>query len=638
VVDPLGFVLRYVPGGPPEEAPRILRNGDATVVAAGSRFRLYCRPFVTTPEAVREAQPIVTGQVVLAYQGRVDNRAEVAGLLGRPDLAAAPDGQVLAAACAAWGSELARQVLGEYAFAAVDRRTGDLIAGRDALGLRRLVYCEDGPRIWVASDLGTLLGALPAAPALDPASIARHVAGRGQLLGAETVYRGIRDLPPRHALVHDGAVLRERCCWAPSPAPLRSASDGEVDERARTYVRAGVEAALRSSGAVWTDLSGGLDSSTVTCVAAQLRAAGVGEARPLRALSAVYPSTPRSDERTFQRIVLDRWPLEQVEIDMDGCPDYGELDEYRWEPTFATFRGTLERRIRDLAVATETKVNLTGIGGDQVFCFGDFPPLYLADLLRSRPWAFPGEIRAWLRQGRRSLWNLVWHCALRPPRNSVARPVEIPRPAWAWKGLVAQARELEKSAWQDGERTFASPATELQLRMLSRIGSVLHTRGRGTFEFRHPLLYRPLVELSLALPWDQKLRPGRDRVFQRRALRGIVPDAVLDRQDKGNATFARFRGLRESWAKILPFTAGRRLADLGLVEPRLFREACERMRHGLRENDWLFLATALAVEGWLSLLEQPPPRSAGWEWLRSTFVEEATSWTAASSHPATAAS
>src|SRR5262249_42929244 len=153
----------------------------------------------------------------------------------------------------------------------------------------------------------------------------------------------------------------------------------------------------------------------------------------------------------------------------------------------------LERRVHALAEATGTRVDLTGVGGDQVFCFGDFPPLCLADVLRRRPWAWPREVRAWLRRGRRSLWNLVWHCSLRSPVNSLARPVAWACPAGAGAGLAAAARELERAAWQEGERTFASAATELQVRMIARIGGVPHPRSRPPLEYRHPLLYRPLV-------------------------------------------------------------------------------------------------------------------------------------------------
>lgn len=65
-----------------------------------------------------------------------------------------------------------------------------------------------------------------------------------------------------------------------------------------------------------------------------------------------------------------------------------------------------------------------------------------------------------------------------------------------------------------------------------------------TLEVRHPLLYRPLVEFMMGIPWDQKFRPGQDRFLQRRALRGILPERVRQRQDKSGPDEALFEGLR----------------------------------------------------------------------------------------------
>lgn len=154
------------------------------------------------------------------------------------------------------------------------------------------------------------------------------------------------------------------------------------------------------------------------------------------------------------------------------------------------------------------------------------------------------------------------------------------------------------------ERLFTSLAREWHYRRIAATqpGSV----RRRSWERRYPLLYRPLVEFVLAIPWHEKITPDLDRVIQRRAIEGIVPESVRVRRHKGDHTPVVLEGLRVNWPRVQTFAAGERLAGLGLVEPRLFRLACERMRHGLNGTtgpDGPLLLGALSLEMWLALRE-----------------------------------
>src|SRR5262249_47898132 len=114
---------------------------------------IVVRHYPATPESAAEDQPIFTPTVVLAYEGRVDNRKEISHALGVPRLSQQPDGAVLAAAYDAWGEKTSAKVIGEYAYVAFDRRTHQLVAGQDSLGVRRLFYCTIGERVLITSNL-----------------------------------------------------------------------------------------------------------------------------------------------------------------------------------------------------------------------------------------------------------------------------------------------------------------------------------------------------------------------------------------------------------------------------------------------------------------------------------------------------
>jgi asparagine synthase (glutamine-hydrolysing) len=125
---------------------------------------------------------------------------------------------------------------------------------------------------------------------------------------------------------------------------------------------------------------------------------------------------------------------------------------------------------------------------------------------------------------------------------------------------------------------------------------------------RHPLLNRELVEFMLQLPWEHKRSPSSDRVAQRRALVGVLPELVRAREEKGNAEAAFLYGLRLNWNRIQPLIKVPRLAECGFVDPSEFERVCRLMRHGVVQEGSSFTMqiAVLALERWLSLggLEQ----------------------------------
>lgn len=103
---PYGFALSLRPAdlARPIDLQRSSSAGIAALRARG--VVIAVSHYAATPESLQEQQPVVTPRLVLAYEGRVDNREEIAYLLGMPRLARQPDGAVLAAAYEAWGARL----------------------------------------------------------------------------------------------------------------------------------------------------------------------------------------------------------------------------------------------------------------------------------------------------------------------------------------------------------------------------------------------------------------------------------------------------------------------------------------------------------------------------------------------------
>jgi asparagine synthase (glutamine-hydrolysing) len=122
-----------------------------------------------------------------------------------------------------------------------------------------------------------------------------------------------------------------------------------------------------------------------------------------------------------------------------------------------------------------------------------------------------------------------------------------------------------------------------------------------TFEFRHPLLHRPLVEFMLALPAQQKFNPVMNRFLQRRALRSVLPEALRVRFEKTTFDQPFYEGLRKSkWASLL--TTSPRVADLGIVDRAKWGEAVAQAKMGRTHSLAQFQAVA-TLEIWLRQME-----------------------------------
>lgn len=127
-------------------------------------------------------------------------------------------------------------------------------------------------------------------------------------------------------------------------------------------------------------------------------------------------------------------------------------------------------------------------------------------------------------------------------------------------------------------------------------------RSRGLIEVANPYLHRPLVEFLLAVPLTQKLRPGETRSLMRRALRGLLPEKVLNRKGKKGPDEAFLRAVAREWSRLRPMFENAQVSSRGYVDNEAFLETLERARHGCH-NISLGLVRTITLEFWLRSLQ-----------------------------------
>ena len=252
--------LAAAPFGPDGEMSRSL----------GALAMLY-KPFNTVPEPGSHLQPLVFGRgSAITWDGRLDNREEVLPQMSGSVSQSLSDLEIVAQAFEKWDTECFAKLEGEWAAVIWRPHDRELILARDYIGVRQLFYCLQPQRITWCSLLAPLLE-LYGPSSLCEEYVAGYLARKPD--AGLTPFREIRSVPPGCWLrVKDGSIGKRRF-WRFNPGlKTRYRTDAEYEEQYRYLFRQAVRRRLRSDRPLLAALSGGLDSSSIVCMADDIQA------------------------------------------------------------------------------------------------------------------------------------------------------------------------------------------------------------------------------------------------------------------------------------------------------------------------------------------------------------------------------
>lgn len=572
------------------------RGPDGTAVAVVGPLALGHLAFVTTPEASHEHQPLCSsdGRYWLVADARVDNGQVLHRWLNLPP--GLSDAALLLAAYQHWGDNTPTHVVGDYAFAVWDQVEQRLFLARDAVGMRVLYYRQTGAGFVFATTLGALFAA-GGAPTPNDAVIADFLAHRYDRLTHETFYRGILRLPQGcHLTVATGGKSRLRRYWSfgSSRAPI---SEDEALEAVRAALEDSVRTRLRAAGSVGIMLSGGLDSSSVTCLAAHLTQTD-GQP-PVRLYSLIYEQAASADERSYLRAVLDHCPhLAATCIPADdlwSLPSEAEADFPLDEPDLSSQR-RLAAALLQPATADGCRVILSGQGGDEVLGY---------------PYTRP---RLFWEMGPRH-WRQEWPFFRRHlrPHQIIAGLLREALPACLVEPYFWHRRRRQQPPWLRRERVQAatrhaappfrlvppqdlppSARTTLEALQGGWFSALLawNDREAGYFgvEYRDPFLDRRLIETLVGLPWHLRYRRGSTKLLLRRVLADLLPTQIATRQDHATLADVQRRALTgPSRATVRRLIAAALAALPGWLHAERYQSEWERFLRGEAQSLWPLL-------------------------------------------------
>jgi asparagine synthase (glutamine-hydrolysing) len=517
------------------------------------------------------------------------------------------DTEVIVHAWEAWGEAAFARFNGQFAVALWDARRARLVLARDPLGVRPLYTCAHAGRLWFASEVKAIFA--------GDASIPRRLdaAGLGEtftfwsVVPPQSVFEGVRELPPGHLAIVEGGETRERCFWRPryptSPAEAFPGTVAEAAERVREELRRAVELRiLRSDVPVGCYLSGGLDSSLVATLGRRVK----GDR--FKTFSVRFDD-PEYDETPFQRAVARGIESDHAELLVrraDVAAALPEVVEHAERPILRTAPVPLFLLSR-LVRAAGVKVVLTGEGADELFAgydlfreakvrrfWGRAPGSTLRPLLLRRLYPYlarsPVAQRAMAEEffGRgRERWR---------------EPGFAHEPRWRsaaalWRLFSADVRQAAARHDPVGRLLATLPPEHARWSLLARdqyleirtllSGYLLSSQGdrmlmAHSVEGRFPFLDPSVVALAASLPPGFKLRGLDEKHVLKRAGAGLVPPEILRRKKQPYRAPDALAFAGEgapAWAAEL--LSERAVRDAGVLDPRVV----ERLARKCRESE-----------------------------------------------------
>ncbi|MCC3244445.1 asparagine synthase (glutamine-hydrolyzing) [Methylocystis sp. WRRC1] len=509
----------------------------------------------TTPHSLHENQPLSSDDeaVTLVMDGRVDNwedlRREV--VMRGARLRGKSDAELVLRAYEIWGADCLGRIDGDFALAIWDERRREIFCARDRIGVKPFHYHWDGKTLVFASDLHAIL-ALPWVPRTPNEGMLAEVMADEWYTRDETLWLGVMRLTAAHCMSVGGSAPLPRQYWAPDPwATLPCSSDDDYFAYYRDLLTESVRRRSRSHRELACEVSGGLDSSALFCLADSLERQGRLLAPGLEGYTVDFSDDAAANELSYARAAgahvgrtihevsptfhdID-WFAERAAafLDMPGAPN-----------------GVALMGLHEHSASRGARVVLSGAGGDhflsgsRVYYFEEFEQrnwrnlinCFIADVHAA------GGVRAisWLiSNGMAPLLPQRAKAVLRTLITSVMGRSEKAA-SWLTPRMRAKLDERRMRAWNIPEESLRRKSQRSILEALyyppddwGRVQSERLDASVG-IETRAPFYAHELVQFALSTPERLRLRGNRDKFIHTESLRGILPPTLTARTTKAD--------------------------------------------------------------------------------------------------------
>jgi asparagine synthase (glutamine-hydrolysing) len=470
--------------------------------------------------------------VVMAWDGRIDNRSELAATAGMGALTSVSDPELVTRLYTKFGLNCVEHLVGDFALVIWDLERNRLFAARDQLGVRPLHYAVNRARCFVASRIDEIRIASGLPRVVNERTLGAFMAGRLSS-STDTFFDGVSRVPAGHFIEVGRFGVRVQRYWSPDwnrTVELERFEDYATEFERLT--RQAVGSRMQSGRSAGLMLSGGLDSSAVAYAIADSQRGGGESEEPPHAFTAVFPDATLPNELARAEQVSAQCLFRSHRVDGESTWTFDETFPAAWdEPLEGMYVGAARQLLR-AAQQQGVEVLLTGYGGDLVSASTYY---YLFALARTRNWSrLFAELRSYSSPTR---WSTVINFLVKP---LLIRRVEPERrdllPAWIGKRLTMQLESTprDRASAREG-RLVDTPRPPHDADLIEHSVRMLWHQSEALafgVELRHPFFDRRLVEFMLAVPAAHKMRGGRPKAI----LRSVLEKRMSPRHAPANAS------------------------------------------------------------------------------------------------------
>lgn len=606
--------------GQPPEPDYIEKVSAALAPYASESSESYCEggvwvrysAFDTSKKPRRESQSLSTARgAVIMWDGRLDNRADLIQELRGSVTTVSTDASIVAAACDKWGAGSFAKLIGNWALSIWNPSDRSLILAKDPIGTNHLYYSTDRGNVTWSTILAPLVQLAGKTSQLCEEYVAGWLAIRFPAAHL-TPYVGILAVPPSSSVLVRSGSQTVRKYWDFDPTKtIRYRTDAQYEEHFRALFSTAVQRSLRCDRPILAELSGGMDSSSIVCMADTLISSGTAETPRLDSLSWYDGSDSYYDERPYFEKVEEKRGRTGYHIEVDATRKVSVRKSFMTDFVGDHFAATpipnnpdvgLFRQYAAYMRSQEYRVTLSGIGGEEATGGGvPTPTPELQDLLtRAHIFKFAKQVQAWAAKMGKSPLTIFLE-AVRP--CFFRSPVHVPRNLhpipWLASGFVRRNFTVLRSYPFKVAVIGVLPSFQSHIRELNHVRRFLaytQPNPRLPREIRYPFLDRDLLEFSYAIPPEQHVRVGERRSLMKRALAGIVPREIIHRKRK-RAGLPKAGGSME-WPTVREIGQLIIGSSLGVLDQSRVLTAMQKARFG--ELVYIdSLRHTLTLEAWL---------------------------------------
>lgn len=602
-------------GSPPDEgmlrrmATAIAHRGpDGEGIWSAPGIGLAHRRLAILDLTSRGAQPMhdASGELTIVFNGEIYNYRDLKKEL-HVDWKSDSDTEVILEGYRVWGMDVLKRLRGMFAFAIWDGRTKKLIVARDRIGKKPLFYAETSDGFAFASEIKALAGITDFSPDWNDV---RLFLGLQYVPSPRTGFASVRKLEPGCYGTFENETWKTERYHSWDQKKMELGSIQQMNERIRALLDESVKIRLESSDVpVGAFLSGGVDSAAVVAFASR------HVSRPLQTFTMGFPNLAQ-DERKEAWEIASHFHTDHQEFEAKPENLVALIDTLvqQYDAPYAD-SSALPLWLLSQETAQEIKVVLTGDGGDEIFGgYRRYVAFQRALAFAKIPLSDAFAVTALQPMFTEQQWRRFFETVLAIHRNRATSYGELFCGSYFGSRGVRElcTKEfLEETKGCDAVEFVGMHATDANLLrgammfdLTSYLPDDLNVKmDRATMAFgleaRSPLLDQELVAYALSLPLNQKVVHGKTKVALKRALKGIVPDEVLDRKKRGFqvplADWFRQDALRQLFAdRCLSESSPLHRVCRPETVKRLFEENLRGADHGNRL--WMLLA----LSTWIS--------------------------------------